>query len=109
MIDWDRVTELRNEVGAEDFEEVIELFMEEVNSIIEPMRQGMNNPSHLEENLHFLKGCALNIGFDEFSSLCHEGEKKAAAGLGETVSIAKVLDVFDQSAMTFEKELQIHL
>ncbi len=26
MINWERVQELRNEVGPEDFEEVIELF-----------------------------------------------------------------------------------
>ena len=31
MIDWDRVQELREEVGAEEFAEVIELFLEEVD------------------------------------------------------------------------------
>ena len=30
MIDWQRVNELRDEVGAEDFEEVVDLFLEEV-------------------------------------------------------------------------------
>ena len=35
MIDWSRVNELRDEVGAEDFEEVVELFLEEVEEVIE--------------------------------------------------------------------------
>ncbi|MEX0338922.1 MAG: Hpt domain-containing protein [Arenibacterium sp.] len=104
MIDWDRLLELRNEVGAEDFEEVVELFMEEVDTIIEPMRQGQNTLTNLESDLHFLKGCALNLGFTGFSDLCHEGEKQAAAGQGETVSIARVLEVFDQSKACLEAE-----
>ena len=31
MIDWARVSELRDEVGPEDFEEVLHLFLEEVD------------------------------------------------------------------------------
>ena len=34
MIDWARVSELRDEVGAEDFDEVVELFLEEVDEAI---------------------------------------------------------------------------
>jgi hypothetical protein len=32
MIDWDRVQELRDEIGAEAFGEVVELFLEEVTT-----------------------------------------------------------------------------
>ena len=31
MIDWNRVAALREEVGAEDFDEVVELFLQEVD------------------------------------------------------------------------------
>lgn len=109
MIDWDRLSELRNEVGAEDFEEVVELFMEEVDSIIEPMRQGANDKANLENDLHFLKGCALNLGFAGFADLCHQGEKQAAAGQGETVSISEVLAVFDQSKACLEEERHVRM
>ena len=34
MIDWTRVDELRNEVGNDDFLEVAELFLEEVDEVI---------------------------------------------------------------------------
>ena len=30
MIDWPRVKELKDEIGAEDFGEVVDLFLEEV-------------------------------------------------------------------------------
>ena len=34
MIDWARVSELRDEVGPEDFEEVLHLFLEEVEDVV---------------------------------------------------------------------------
>ena len=66
MIDWPRVTELREEVGAEDFGEVVEIFLEEVEEVIGKLEGG--DRGQLEQDLHFLKGSALNLGFDEFSS-----------------------------------------
>ena len=38
MIDWASVSELRDEVGAEDFDEVVELFLEEVDEAIIALR-----------------------------------------------------------------------
>ena len=77
MINWDRVDELRHEVGPEDFNEVIELFLEEVDDTISTLGMCDGNRT-LEEQLHFLKGSALNIGFSDFASLCHAGETASA-------------------------------
>ena len=41
MIDWDRVSELRDEVGAEDFLEVVEMFLDEVNEEIDTITAEM--------------------------------------------------------------------
>ena len=38
MIDWACVSELRDEVGVEDFDEVVELFLEEVDEAIVALR-----------------------------------------------------------------------
>ena len=38
MIDWARVSELRDEVGEGDFDEVVELFLEEVDEAIAAWR-----------------------------------------------------------------------
>ena len=41
MIHWPRVVELRDEVGPEDFDEVVDLFIEEVQEVIERLQQSV--------------------------------------------------------------------
>jgi HPt (histidine-containing phosphotransfer) domain-containing protein len=79
MIDWDRVKELRAEIGAEDFEEVVGLFLEEADECIARLSPDLG-PKSLAADLHFLKGAALNLGFAALSSLCQDGERRANAG-----------------------------
>ena len=104
MIDWQRVSELRDEIGAEDFEEVVPLFLEEVAGVIDAFRTGPD-PAQLETDLHFLKGSALNLGFDAFSSLCSAGEKQAASGAAGSVDVTAIVDCFDTSKIAFETGL----
>jgi len=77
MIDWTRVSELREEIGAEDFNEIVEIFLEEVDAAVADLG-APDTP--LDAQLHFLKGSALNLGFATFSDLCQTGETRAAAG-----------------------------
>lgn len=100
MIDWDRVNELRDEVGAEDFQEVIEMFMEEVEETMVRMISAPNLAS-LEEDMHFLKGSALNLGFRDLSVLCQTGEKAAQAGQGETICLDDVFESYAASKSVF--------
>ena len=79
MIDWARVAEFYDEVGAEDFDEVVELFLEEVVEAME--RIGPNAACDaLENDFHSTKGSALNLGFRELADHCYQGEKAAAGG-----------------------------
>ena len=68
MIDWARVSELRDEVGAEDFDEVVELSLEEVDEAIAALRD-LTDLSELEPQCHFLKGSALISG-SAISQIC---------------------------------------
>lgn len=104
MIDWERVEELRDEIGAEDFGEVVDLFLDEVEEVIERLREGPDM-ANLEADLHFLKGGALNLGFRTFSQLCQAGEAAAAAGKAETVDISAILNAFEESKGVFEQKL----
>jgi HPt (histidine-containing phosphotransfer) domain-containing protein len=104
MIHWARVSELREEVGAEDFEEVVEIFMEEVEEVIQKLRDLQDRQS-LEQDLHFLKGSALNLGFDGFSQLCQQGETQSAQGQADTVDVPAILSGFEQSKSEFMSEL----
>lgn len=72
MIDWERVAELQEEVGAEDFQDVVALFCEEVEDAL--ARLGSDHQKDAE-TLHFLKGSALNLGFETMAALCRQAEQ----------------------------------
>ena len=100
MIDWQRVEALKEEVGAEDFDEVVELFLEEVDEVIDRLRE-CTDRDQLEADMHFLKGSAMNLGFERFSDLCQTGEQMSANGQAADVDLGAVLDCYDKSRATF--------
>ena len=108
MIDWPRVTELREEVGAEDFGEVVDLFLEEVEEVIGKLAKTTDR-AQLEQDLHFLKGSALSLGFQAFSSLCQDGERRSAQGEAETVDVPAIIAEYQSSKTVFITELPIRL
>ncbi|GAA6200718.1 Hpt domain-containing protein [Aquicoccus sp. SU-CL01552] len=108
MILWSRVNELRDEVGAEDFKEVVELFLDEVEEVIDRLRAGSPR-DQLEQDLHFLKGSALNLGFSTFSDLCQDGERLAAQGKPDDVDLAAITDAYDRSKVCFLDGMREHL
>jgi hypothetical protein len=69
MIDWERVSALRAEIGEPDFTEVVDLFLAEAEEVVERLRRGRPDPT-LEAELHFLKGSALNLGLRDLADLC---------------------------------------
>ncbi|KPP86446.1 MAG: HPt domain protein [Rhodobacteraceae bacterium HLUCCO07] len=105
MIDWDKIAELRNDIGQEDFDEVVELFLEEVEEAMERLRAGLP-ADKLECCLHFLKGSALNLGFTAFSELCAKGEAASAAGDYTSIDLCEVIQTYDASKATFLKTLE---
>ncbi|WP_297769339.1 Hpt domain-containing protein [uncultured Roseovarius sp.] len=100
MIDWNRVRNLRDEIGIDAFEEVVDLFIEEVETEIEKLRTP-DEALDIEAQLHFLKGSALNLGFADFSDLCHRGEGAADKGLAAEVDLVEILNCFDRSKAAF--------
>lgn len=100
MIDWTRVEELRSEIGSEGLAEIIELFLDEVEAVVMRLMTAPD-PAELEQDLHFLKGSAWNLGFAEFGAVCQDGEKRAAAGRGAEVAIAAVVDCYSASKAVF--------
>ena len=104
MINWAQVAELRREVGAEDFEEVLGLFFEEVEEVTLRLSKTVLL-TQLGEDLHFLKGSALNLGFEVFSEACNEGETLCAAGSSNTVNVTEILDIYRTSKVSFLADL----
>lgn len=99
MIDWGRIAELKEEVGAEDFDEVVQLFMGEVEGALNALDS--DTSTGLEAQMHFLKGSALNLGFSAFAHICQQGETDALQGNSSAIDIAAVRSLFAQSKNVF--------
>ncbi|WP_299081151.1 Hpt domain-containing protein [uncultured Ruegeria sp.] len=108
MIHWPRVRQLRDEVGADEFGEVVEIFLDEVQEVITRLHTDTER-RELEQNLHFLKGSALSLGFDQFSKLCQDGERSAAAGKSMDVDLSAILAAYDASKSVFQANLAANL
>jgi len=98
MIEWERVAELRSEIGAEGFAEVLDLFLEEVEAVVG--RLGADRGA-LVADLHFLKGSALNLGFADLGAMCQDGERRCTAGQGATLDVAPIIDCYLRSKAVF--------
>lgn len=79
MIDRDRIEELRTEMGHSGVTEMIALFESET---AEALSRLAASPSKTEaaEELHFIRGMALNVGANKLAELCRDGEFRLAQG-----------------------------
>lgn len=100
MIDWSRVQELKDEIGEEDFGEVAEIFLEEVDEVIARLKSNPD-PSLFEDDMHFLKSSSLNLGFSGLSDVCGRNEITAAQGLGDQIDLDPVFTIYTQSKTAF--------
>lgn len=103
MIDWQRISDLRDEIGAEDFEEVVDLFLAEVEETLEALPNAES--SELEAMLHLLKGSALNLGFQAFANRCMEGEAAARAGRPDDIDREAVRRSYKDSRSAFLQQV----
>jgi histidine phosphotransfer protein HptB len=103
MIDWRQVRDLHQEIGAECFAEVQAMFLEEVGTIIERLRNNQDI-ANLEADLHALKGSVIILGFVEVASLCQQGEALLAKGGAEQVDVRAVLQAYDLALSNFLAE-----
>ncbi|SMC56242.1 Hpt domain-containing protein [Primorskyibacter flagellatus] len=103
MIDWQRISELRDEIGADDFDEVVDLFLAEVEETLEALPNAEN--SQLEPMLHLLKGSALNLGFQAFANRCLEGEAAARADRPEEIDRDAIRQLYDASRSAFLQQI----
>jgi HPt (histidine-containing phosphotransfer) domain-containing protein len=98
MIDWNRVTELKAEVGEDGFCEVVDLFLEEMAEVMDRLAAGPDL-STLEADLHFTKGSAMTLGLRQLGTLCQAGERQAAEGRAATVDLQTILACFQASRL----------
>jgi len=93
MINWDRVAELLDDFGEEDFEEIVTLFVEEVDACFAEMQ---NQSGSFAERLHFLKGSAANLGFQALHTQCQALETNI-----DTSQTPELLALYEASKSAF--------
>lgn len=105
LINWAKVQDLCDDVGRDSLDEVIDLFLEEVETAL----QTIGMAEDLEAALHFVKGCALNIGFDHFTHLAATGESLAARGLPDQVDLTALDHAYRISKQVFLAEVRTRI
>ena len=96
MIDWKRVEELKEEIGADGFVEVADMFLDEADGAVRALISGLPD-DEVEGQLHFLKGSALNLGLSELAAICQEGERKAAVGHAALIDLMQLASIWRAS------------
>jgi histidine phosphotransfer protein HptB len=104
MLDWNRISSLRDEVGPDDFGEVVDLFLEEADSVTLTLA-AQPCDQNLEEALHFLKGSALTLGFRDLSDLCQISETLASKGRSDEIDLNPILTSYEVSKSRFLSDL----
>lgn len=101
MIDWARVIELHEEIGSDDFAEVVDLFLAEVEERL-ALLAADDTPEAQKKSYHFLKGSALNLGFRELANLCHSGEHQTG---DDAVDPNRVFLAFQAAKQEFSSQM----
>lgn len=105
LIDWTKVTELAADVGRDGFDEVLDLFLQEVETALQTMAMSED----LEAALHFIKGCAMNLGFTDLANRCAAGESLAARGQPDSVDLDGIHQSYRDSHDLFMSEFRARL
>lgn len=100
MIDWQRIQELKDEVGEDDFGDIAILFLGEVEDVLDRFRIA-SDPGALATDFHFLKGSAANLGFSALGDFCTRGEVAANTGKAGNIDISSIFDIYDASKTEF--------
>lgn len=103
MINWARVAELRDDFGEDGFAEVIEVFLDEVQTGQERLAAA-SSAEAMRAEFHFLKGAALNMGLDEVAALCERGEALSEQGQLAQTERDSTLALLRQDCAEFSRD-----
>ena len=105
MIDWGRVKELREEIGPADFDEVVEIFFEEIADVVARLPD-LQEAEPLTHALHFLRSSALNLGFKSVATQSAEGEAQAESGAHACIDLTAIIDCYTASKSEFLRGIE---
>ena len=109
MIDWTRLDELRDDLGAETLVDLVDVFLAESDEIAERM-DAAEPAGVLADRFHALKGAAANLGLSHVATLCNAAEDAArssgAAGGDLGRRIADIKDAYGAARIALVEGMQ---
>ncbi len=102
MIDWNRVIELREELGPGELSPIIDMFLGEIEARLFALD---SRTQHLAEDLHLLRDLALGIGFTDFCAQCLRAEQQLARGDQTALAPAALRASFGHTKQLFLRDL----
>ncbi|MEM0978049.1 MAG: Hpt domain-containing protein [Pseudomonadota bacterium] len=101
MIDWNRIAELKSDLGDDGLADLLPIFLDEIDDALTKLAT-QTEASEGAAICHFIKGSAANLGFASLAEASHAGEQAGKAGTLPP-NIAKTLrDHFDAAKQEFE-------
>lgn len=98
-IDWKRIEELRGDLGADELEKILEIFLEDTAVMIAELQRAP--VGELSDRIHGIKGSAQNMGFGELARLCRDAEW--ALKRGDAVDVTRFDECYGRAcAMLIE-------
>ena len=101
MIDWDRLTALRADIGDDDFADVATLFVAEIQETLD--RLAVAPGQAVPADFHFLRGSAANLGFRALAQACSDAELAMTGG--QPPDIAAIAALFQASVAEVTPQL----
>lgn len=108
MIDWARLRELEDSLGAEGLAELVDVFMDEIEEGARRVGSSESARSS-EEAFHFLRGSALNLGLAGIAELCQQGERIAGSGDDIAPFKARLSEEVKKTCAMFRREWRQHI
>ncbi len=95
MIDQTRLRELEEDFGTDDLAEIVDAFLEEAIEAVDAMRglDPATDADGIARHLHFLKGCARNVGATALGDRCEALESREADAVSPEVITTLIADL----------------
>ena len=106
MLDLPRIETLRHELGEVVFSEVASDFLMEVDGVMANIGHA-GSAASLIEDLHFVRGSAMALGFTALALLCEVVERQAGEN-SLSVDLAPLKLVYKMSVRQFGTLLKRH-
>ena len=108
MLDWDRITALKRDLGNREFSIVAKLFFVEVEASLKKLAESA--PKEItQSDLHALKLSASNMGFRQLAMECQIAEHALDVGADDEFQIDSLRCTYRLSQVAFSEGLKTEL